>query len=135
MCIASNNNIYVTWVTREGLFFRKSIDNGTTFEKKLKLENFNEYNYSVGSKIQVDENDNIFIVCPIESPDDYRILLLKSDDNGESFSKKKIFPYNENHPTPMVATSTLIVNNNAMLESLNPNWLAAYMLKRARKMD
>ena len=28
-----------------------------------------------------------------------------------------------------------IVNSSAMLESVKPSWLAAYMLKRARNMD
>ena len=93
--VANNNYVYIVWqesVTENSygnnydIYFKKSVDNGTTFSKPINLSN--NTGFSEHPQIAVSKNGIIFIIWADNTDsNNTEIMFTKSDDNGTTFSK------------------------------------------------
>ena len=122
----NNNNVYVVWGSEDssgnnGIIFTKSKDDGSTFDKPIKLISSNNSTAeSIFSSIAASENNNVYVVweysysttrIPIDiNSSVYRhyypnsqILFAKSINGGSTFDK------------PINLSSTKLVSHNPMM--------------------
>ena len=93
--VANDNYVYIVWqesVTENSygnnydIYFKKSVDNGTTFSKPINLSN--NTGFSEHPQIAVSKNGIIFIIWADNTDsNNTEIMFTKSDDNGTTFSK------------------------------------------------
>jgi hypothetical protein len=80
----NNKYIYILWngidnSTSNGIFFKKSNDNGSTFNNAVKI---GEGNFPVFDV----QNSNVYIVWIDQNGSNYDVLFKKSNDNGSTFN-------------------------------------------------
>ncbi len=85
----SGSSVYVVWHYDGGIFFRASSDNGATFSKAVKLNNY------VGDPSNPKRSDlpqiavsgsSVYVVWVDYAFGDYDIFFTRSSDNGATFS-------------------------------------------------
>jgi hypothetical protein len=113
---ASGNNVYVVWADNTNptgsidLFFRKSIDGGSTFGPTQNLLE-NAPGESVGQPQVVASGNNVFVVWDNGNPEDgNKILLRKSIDAGMTFSP--IVELSDTIPESFTAPQVIASGNN-----------------------
>jgi hypothetical protein len=96
----SGDNIYVVWTdnaTGNGdIYFKKSMDNGTSFGNTENLSNDNGKSY--GGRIVI-SGSNVYVVWNDESTGKGDIYLKRSADNGTSFSSTQNLSNNPGNST------------------------------------
>jgi hypothetical protein len=96
----SGSNIYVVWTdnaTGNGdIYFKKSMDNGTSFGNIENLSNDNGKSY--GGRIVISGN-NVYVVWNDESTGKGDIYFKRSADNGTSFSSTQNLSNNPGNST------------------------------------
>jgi hypothetical protein len=104
----SGNNVYVVWSERNvdngTIFFAASNNNGTSFSIKKALANNTKINED---PIIATSGNNVYVVWSERNVDNGTIFFAASNNNGTSFSIKKIFNTYSTAPIS-IATS---VNN------------------------
>jgi hypothetical protein len=101
---ASENNIYLIWEhapgNNGGVFFTRSIDNGTTFETIRNVGNNTGFN---GFPQIAASGKNVYLVWHDAS---HGVLFTKSTDNGATFDRiKNISSNNGSNGYPQIAVS------------------------------
>jgi hypothetical protein len=84
-------NVYVVWDNQKDIFFKKSINNGTTFENTINLSNNNLTHFSGNKKIAVDGN-NIYVVWEQKTEDNccWSVMFRSSSNGGMTFEREII---------------------------------------------
>ena len=82
---ASGNNVYVVWHDAiHGVVFKRSTDNGASFENTINLSNSIEG--SIDPEISVSGN-NVYVVWEHTPENNGEIIFKRSTDNGVSFGQ------------------------------------------------
>ena len=114
--VANDNDVYVVWqesVTENSygnnydIYFKKSVDNGTTFSKPINLSN--NTGFSEHPQIAVSENGIFIIWADNTDSNNTEIMFTKSVDNGTAFSK------------PINLSNNLQNSNNQEISAFNEN--------------
>ena len=96
----SGSNIYVIWTDNASgngdIYFRKSLDNGTSFGTIENLSNDNGKSY--GAHIVISGN-NVYVVWNDNSTGNGDIYFKRSADNGTSFSSTQNISHNPGNST------------------------------------
>jgi hypothetical protein len=96
----SGSNIYVIWTDNASgngdIFFKKSVDNGTSFGNIENLSNDNGKSY--GARIVISGN-NVYVVWNDNSTGNGDIYYKRSADNGTSFSSTQNISNNPGNST------------------------------------
>src|SRR5215207_7512812 len=97
---AYQDNVYVVWedaTTGNGdVYFKRSVDNGTSFGNTENLSNDNGKSY--GAQIVISEN-NIYVVWADDSTGNGDIYFKRSVDNGTSFGSTQNLSTNPGNST------------------------------------
>lgn len=86
------NNVYILWIDysvgNPEVYFKRSVDGGTSFSKLINLSNnpsYGEGDAAIGSF-----GNNVYVFWEDTDPAPYAILMRKSSDEGHTFGIKKI---------------------------------------------
>jgi hypothetical protein len=97
MIVNSSGHIHIFWKNWPyNLYYMKSTDKGTFFTKPRIINREND-EYEPGDDYHcfIDNQNNIYLVFQYYAKPKWEIAYIKSEDNGESFSKPNQVTYND----------------------------------------
>jgi hypothetical protein len=90
---APNDNVYVVWqesipgteIRNYDILFKRSTDNGSTFDQEINLSN----NTGFSEHPQISSvTDHVHVIWADDTNDNKQVFFKKSDDNGNSFGEE-----------------------------------------------
>ncbi|TLX93405.1 MAG: exo-alpha-sialidase [Thaumarchaeota archaeon] len=121
---SSENNLYLAWsdwkpnTLDSDIFFMKSSDGASTFDKPFKIKTGN----GISTVVSISSSeDNVYVLMYNNTDSDYSdLLLVTSNDNGETFGKP--LSISTNHKLMIGNVQMLTFKNNIYIVASGSYW-------------